>query len=48
MIIENSSIDEIRNYAVSKGMKTLRDDGLEKVKNGVTSMEEVLRVTAEE
>jgi type II secretory ATPase GspE/PulE/Tfp pilus assembly ATPase PilB-like protein len=29
-------------------MKTLRDDGLEKVKNGVTSMEEVLRVTAEE
>ena len=48
MIIENSSIDDIRNYAISKGMKTLRDDGLEKVKNGVTSMEEVLRVTAEE
>lgn len=48
MIIENSSIDDIRNYAVSKGMKTLRDDGLEKVKNGITSMEEVLRVTAEE
>ena len=48
MIIENASIDDIRNYAISKGMKTLRDDGLEKVKNGVTSMEEVLRVTAEE
>ncbi|MEK6732548.1 MAG: GspE/PulE family protein [Candidatus Omnitrophota bacterium] len=48
MIIENSSIDDIRNYAISKGMKTLRDDGLEKVKNGVTSMEEVLRVTAED
>nr|MBU1328736.1 GspE/PulE family protein [Candidatus Omnitrophota bacterium] len=48
MIIENKSIDAIRNYAVSKGMKTLRDDGMEKYKNGVTSMEEVARVTAEE
>ena len=48
MIIENASIDDIRAYAVSKGMKTLRDDGLEKVKSGITSMEEVLRVTAEE
>jgi len=48
MIIENASIDAIRNYAVSKGMKTLRDDGVEKYKNGVTSMEEVLRVTSEE
>ncbi len=48
MIIENKSIDAIRNYAVSKGMKTLRDDGIEKYKNGVTSMEEVARVTTEE
>ncbi|HAZ10676.1 MAG: hypothetical protein A2047_04280 [Omnitrophica bacterium GWA2_41_15] len=48
MIIENESIDAIRNYAVSKGMKTLRDDGMEKYKNGVTSMEEVARVTTEE
>ncbi len=48
MIIENESIDAIRNYAVSKGMKTLRDDGMEKYKNGVTSMEEVVRVTTEE
>ncbi|MDP2921818.1 MAG: GspE/PulE family protein [Candidatus Omnitrophota bacterium] len=48
MIIENVSVDTIRSYAVSKGMKTLRDDGLEKVKNGITSMEEVLRVTSEE
>jgi len=48
MIIENASVDDIRNYAVSKGMKTLRDDGMEKYKNGVTTMEEVVRVTTEE
>ena len=48
MIIENASTDAIRNYAVSKGMKTLRDDGMEKYKSGVTSMEEVVRVTTEE
>lgn len=48
MIIENASSDAIRNYAVSKGMKTLRDDGIAKHKNGITTMEEVMRVTAEE
>ena len=48
MIIENASLDAIRNYAVSKGMKTLRDDGMEKYNSGVTSMEEVSRVTTEE
>jgi len=48
MIIENASVDAIRNYAISKGMKTLRDDGMEKYRNGVTSLEEVARVTTEE
>ncbi|MCX5692112.1 MAG: GspE/PulE family protein [Candidatus Omnitrophica bacterium] len=48
MIIEKVSVDDIRNYAVSKGMKTLRDDGMEKHKNGVTTLEEVARVTIEE
>jgi len=48
MIIESASVDDIRNYAVSKGMKTLYDDGMEKQKNGITSMEEVVRVTTEE
>ncbi len=48
MIIENASVDAIRDYAVSQGMKTLRDDGMEKYKNGVTSMEEIVRVTTEE
>jgi len=48
MIIENASVDNIRSYAVSKGMKTLREDGMQKYKNGLTSMEEIMRVTAEE
>ena len=48
MIIESASVDDIRKYAVSKGMKTLYDDGIEKQKNGITSMEEVVRVTTEE
>jgi len=38
----------IRDYAVSRGMKTLREDGLEKVASGITSLEEVLRVTQED
>jgi len=48
MIIEKASTDDIREYAVSKGMKTLRDDAMEKYKNGITTMEEVSRVTSED
>lgn len=35
----------IRNAAVAQGMRTLRADGLEKALHGVTTIEEVLRVT---
>lgn len=45
---KKSSTDEIRKAALKAGMKTLHDDGLEKVKAGITSQEEVLRVTQEE
>lgn len=48
MIIERASTDDIRGYAISKGMKTLREDAMEKYKDGVTTMEEVMRVTSEE
>ncbi len=48
MIIERASTDDIKKYAVSKGMKTLREDAMEKQRQGVTSEEEVLRVTSEE
>jgi type IV pilus assembly protein PilB len=36
--------DEIRNLARSGGMKLMQEDALEKVKNGITTLEEVLRV----
>jgi type IV pilus assembly protein PilB len=44
LTIKRSSSDEIRKVAIEQGMTPLRDDGLEKVKLGITSIEEVLRV----
>jgi type IV pilus assembly protein PilB len=45
LTVERSSADEIRNVAIAQGMRTLRVDGFEKVRNGVTSIAEVARVT---
>ena len=36
--------EEVRNMARSGGMRLMQEDALEKVKNGVTTLEEVLRV----
>jgi type IV pilus assembly protein PilB len=44
MTVENASADEIKRQAIADGMRTLRDDGFEKVLMGTTSIEEVLRV----
>ncbi len=48
MIITRRSTDEIRAYAQSHGMRSLRQEGLEHCLAGRTSLEEILRVTAEE
>lgn len=49
LIIKKGSLEEIKEYAIKKkGMKTLRDDALLKVKQGMTTLEEALRVTTEE
>jgi general secretion pathway protein E len=49
LILKRSSADLIKNYAVSQqGMRTLREDGWRKVREGSTSVSEVLRVTQEE
>jgi len=45
LTVERASADEIRKVAVSQGMRPLRADGFEKVKNGITSIAEVARVT---
>jgi type IV pilus assembly protein PilB len=44
LTIARSSADEMRKVAIEQGMMPLRDDGLEKVRLGITSIEEVLRV----
>jgi type II secretion system protein E len=43
---ENASV--IRNISLSKGMKTLREDGWAKVFAGITSVNEVIRVTEDQ
>ena len=45
MILRRASSDEIAKQAIKNGMSTLLEDGLRKVLNGVTTLEEVLRVT---
>jgi type IV pilus assembly protein PilB len=44
LALERRSADELRDVAVRQGMRRLRDDGLEKVRQGVTSMAEIARV----
>ncbi len=48
MISQKVDSQSIKQYAVKKGMKTLRIDGLRKVLKGITTLEEVLRVTQKE
>ena len=43
-IVSKASADQIRNAAFRKGFRTLLQDGLDKVKEGITTSEEVLRV----
>ena len=45
MILKRSSSDEIMAVAQRNGMTTMLEDGLEKALNGITTLEEVLRVT---
>ncbi|MCF7853430.1 MAG: Flp pilus assembly complex ATPase component TadA [Candidatus Pacebacteria bacterium] len=46
LIYEHASSSQIREYAREAGMRTLREDGLRKAANGMTTLEEVIRVTA--
>jgi len=44
LIISKATSNIIKDTAIKKGMKTLKDSGLEKVLQGITTIEEVLRV----
>lgn len=46
MILKGASSDEVARQAKAEGMKTLRDDGIEKIKQGITTIEELMRETA--
>ncbi|MFH1760338.1 MAG: GspE/PulE family protein [bacterium] len=48
MIVNNASEVTIKNAALKKGYKRLVQSGLEKVQNGVTTIEELLRVVIAE
>jgi general secretion pathway protein E/type IV pilus assembly protein PilB len=48
MIVERRSAADIKMDALEHGMRTLRMDGWRKVLGGVTTLEEVLRVTSED
>jgi len=45
LILSGASAIELKRQAIADGMKTLRQSGIEKVGDGVTSIEEVMRVT---
>ena len=45
LIVSNASSSSIKNAAIQQGMKTLREDGWDKVIEGITSIDEILRVT---
>jgi len=47
MIIARASNDVIKKKAVEMGMKTLSDDGLEKVSKGITTIDEIIKITKE-
>lgn len=48
MVVQRRPTNEIKKQAIKDGMKTLRMAGWEKVKLGITTLAEVLRVTQEE
>ncbi len=47
LVFKRADLNEIRKQAEKDGMRTLRSVALEKWKNGITTSEEIIRVTAE-
>jgi type IV pilus assembly protein PilB len=47
MVLRGASTAEMKDQAVEDGMLTLRMDGIMKVKRGITTLEEVVKETAE-
>ena len=45
LVVDRANATQIKRAAMAAGMRTLRQDGVDKVKQGVTTMSEILRVT---
>ena len=48
MVMEHSMTGDIKNKAREFGMRSLRDDGFERVRKGITTIDEVIKVTQED
>ncbi|PKL51780.1 MAG: type II secretion system protein GspE [Nitrospira bacterium HGW-Nitrospira-1] len=48
LVTEKVSADAVRQKAITQGMQTLRESGLSKIKSGITTLEEIIRVTQAE
>ncbi|MCX5687466.1 MAG: hypothetical protein NTV71_02310 [Candidatus Omnitrophica bacterium] len=48
MVFKRASNDQIKKKALQLGMHTLRMDGWEKIKAGITTLNEVIRVTQQD
>jgi type IV pilus assembly protein PilB len=48
LILSRASTSEIKKEAIRLGMKTLRQSGIMKIKEGVTTIEEIFRSTIED
>ncbi|HBH71569.1 MAG: Type II secretion system protein E [Parcubacteria group bacterium GW2011_GWC1_42_11] len=47
LILREATVGEVRKKAIEDGMKTMFEDGLDKVERGITTIEEILRVVKE-
>jgi type IV pilus assembly protein PilB len=48
LVLARASASEIKKEAIRSGMKTLRQSGMTKIKDGMTTIEEILRSTMED
>jgi general secretion pathway protein E len=47
LVMQHATSGELQDQAVSEGMRTMYQDGLLKCQRGVTTLDEILRVTQE-
>ena len=45
LVLQRSSANKVRNVAIDHGLILLRDDGWSKVRQGITTIKEIVRAT---